>query len=330
MKTRLPPAQTTVKPPLRPLVGVSSCLLGAPVRYNGGHSRSRFLTDELDRHVNWLPVCPEAEIGLGVPRPTLRLQRRDGEDRVVSSKDGTDVSDELAGTADQHFAQLRRLDGYVLKNKSPSCGLFALPVFDEAGNRVDGKGRGAFARRLTALLPSLPVEEQGRLCDPVLREQFAQRVFAHARLRALWESPWRTRDLVELHTRHKLQLMSHSPDGYRETGRIVARAGTVDREQTVASYTEAFHRAMAVLPSRGRHVNALQHAFGMLSSLLDDARRHDLLEAIQDYRREQVPLSVPVALLRHHCAAEEVAWARNQTYLRPYPDDLRLRHAVSV
>lgn len=330
MTNGLPPARTPAVTFPRPLIGVSSCLLGAPVRYNGGHSRSRFLTDELDRHVSWLPICPEAEMGLGVPRPTLRLQRRDGQDRVISSKDGSDVSDELAGIADQHLAQLRRLDGYILKNKSPSCGLYALPVFDDAAVRVDGKGRGAFARRLTDLLPSLPVEEQGRLSDPVLRELFAQRVFAHARLRALWESDWRPRDLVELHTRHKLQLMSHSPDGYRETGRIVARAGVVAREETVAAYTEAFHRAMAVVPSRGRHVNALQHAFGMLSALLDDPRRHDLLEAIQEYRREQVPLSVPVALLRHHCTAEDVAWTRDQTYLRPYPDELRLRHAVAV
>ncbi|MCK9871225.1 DUF523 and DUF1722 domain-containing protein [Nocardiopsis dassonvillei] len=327
MTTRLPPLPDTS---VRPRVGVSSCLLGAPVRYNGGHSRSRFLTDELDRHVDWLPVCPEAEIGLGVPRPTLRLQRREGLDRVVSSADGADRTEELAEVADHHLAQLRHLDGYVLKNKSPSCGLFALPVFDQGGGRVDGRGRGAFARRLTELLPSLPVEEQGRLMDPVLRELFAQRVFAHARLRHLWESDWRPRDLVAFHSRQKLQLMSHSPEGYRETGRIVARAGADDPEEVRAAYTDAFHRAMAVRPSRGKHVNALQHAFGMLSALLDDARRHDLLGAIEDYRREQVPLSVPVALLRHHCAAEDVGWARDQTYLRPYPDDLRLRHAVTV
>ncbi|WP_159944541.1 MULTISPECIES: DUF523 and DUF1722 domain-containing protein [unclassified Nocardiopsis] len=327
MTTRLPPAPTTG---VRPRIGVSSCLLGAPVRYNGGHSRSRFLTDELDHHVDWLPVCPEAEIGLGVPRPTLRLQRREDGDRVVSSADGADHSDDLARTADRHLEQLRRLDGYVLKNKSPSCGLFALPVFNRNGDRVDGRGRGAFARRLTELLPALPVEEQGRLMDPVLRELFVERVFAHARLRRLWESPWRPRDLVALHTRHKLQLMSHSPEGYRETGRIAARAGVDEPEELRARYTEAFHRAMEVRPSRGKHVNALQHAFGMLSPLLDDTRRHDLLAAIDDYRREQAPLSLPVALLRHHCAAEDVEWAREQTYLRPYPDELRLRHAVAV
>lgn len=327
MKAPLPPAQTTQK---RPLVGVSSCLLGAPVRYNGGHSRYRFLTDELDRHVDWLPVCPEAEIGLGVPRPTLQLRRRGDQDRVISSKDGADHSDDLAGTADRHLDRLRRLDGYVLKNKSPSCGLLALPVFDDNGHRVGGTGRGAFAARLTELLPRLPVEEQGRLSDAVLRELFVERVFAHARLRNLWESSWRPRDLVSFHTRHKLQLLSHSPDGYRETGRIAARAGQGDPDEIASAYTEAFQRTLGIRPSRGKHANALQHAFGMLSPLLDDTRRHDVLSAIEDYRRERSPLSLPVTLLRHHCAAETVAWAREQTYLNPYPDDLRLRHAVAV
>ncbi|MBR8741853.1 DUF523 and DUF1722 domain-containing protein [Nocardiopsis sp. MG754419] len=316
--------------PVRPVVGVSSCLIGAPVRYNGGHSRHRFLTDELDRHVDWLPICPEAEIGLGVPRPTLRLQDSEDGDRVISSADGADHSDDLANTADLHLKQLRRLDGYVLKNKSPSCGLYALPVYDASGNRLRGTGRGAFADRLTTLLPSLPVEEQGRLSDAALREHFVERVFAHARLRGLWESDWAARDLVEFHTRHKLQLMAHSPEGYRETGRIVARVGSAEREETVSAYTEAFHRALAVRSSRGKHANALQHVFGMISTLLDDSRRHDLLAGIEDYRRGDAPLSLPVALLRHHCAAEDVTWASEQTYLRPYPDALRLRHPVAV
>ncbi|MEU3015887.1 DUF523 and DUF1722 domain-containing protein [Nocardiopsis sp. NPDC007018] len=323
-----------MNPPSRPVVGVSSCLIGAPVRYNGGHSRFRFLTDELDRHVSWLPVCPEAEIGLGIPRPTLRLQEgptaAPGGERVISSKDGADHTDDLARVADRHLRELRRVDGYVLKNKSPSCGLYAMPVFDGNGDRQRGTGRGAFAARLTELLPHLPVEEQGRLSDPVLREHFVERVFAHARLRALLEEGWRPRDLVAFHTRHKLQLMAHSPDGYRETGRIVARAGDGDPEEVAASYTDAFHRALAVKGSRGRHANVLQHVFGMISPLLDDARRHDLLAAIEDYRETQAPLSLPVALLRHHCSAEGVTWATEQTYLRPYPEALRLRHPVAV
>ncbi|QVJ01821.1 DUF1722 domain-containing protein [Nocardiopsis eucommiae] len=322
-----------MNPPPRPVVGVSSCLIGAPVRYNGGHSRFRFLTDELDRHVDWLPICPEAEIGLGVPRPTLRLQERadsPGENRVISSKDGADHTEDLARVADRHLRELRRLDGYVLKNKSPSCGLYALPVFDDHGDRQRGTGRGAFAARLTALLPHLPVEEQGRLSDPVLREHFVERVFAHARLRTLLEGAWRPRDLVAFHTRHKLQLMAHSPDGYRETGRIVARAGGGDPEEVASAYAEAFHRTLAVKGSRGKHANVLHHLFGMISPMLNDSRRHDLLAGIEEYREGQAPLSLPVALLRHHCAAEAVTWANEQTYLRPYPEALRLRHPVAV
>ncbi|WP_067600342.1 YbgA family protein [Nocardiopsis listeri] len=315
---------------VRPVVGVSSCLLGASVRYNGGHSRNRFLTDELNRHVDWLPVCPEAEIGLGVPRPTLRLQDSEGAARVISSATGTDHSDDLSNVANRHLGRLARLDGYVLKNKSPSCGLFSLPVFDGDGNRLRGTGRGAFAERLTTLLPALPVEEQGRLSDPALREHFVERVFAHARLRALIEGEWAVRDLVAFHARHKLQLMAHSPEGYRETGRVVAKAGAHDRERAAATYAEAFHRALAVRTSRGKHANALQHVFGMISPLLDDTRRHDLLAGIEDYRRGNAPLSLPVALLRHHCTAEDVTWASEQTYLRPYPETLRLRHPVSV
>lgn len=314
----------------RPRVGVSSCLLGAPVRYNGGHCRFRFLTEELSPYVDWLPVCPEAEIGLGVPRPTLRLQRRAGSDRVVGARDGSDHTEELAAVADKHLDGLRRLDGYVLKHKSPSCGMFALPVFDEEGHRVGGRGRGAFTSRLAELVPGLPMEEQGRLSDPSLREAFVERLFAHARLRELWESDWRPRDLVGFHSRHKIQLMAHTPEGYRETGRIAARAGARDRDRTVREYTDAFRRALAVPAGRGRHANALQHVFGMIGPLLDGSRRKDLLAAVEDYWRGQVPLSLPVALLRHHCDAEEVAWACRQTYLRPYPDSLGLRHPVAV
>ncbi|QBI52830.1 YbgA family protein [Streptomonospora litoralis] len=331
----------------RPRVGASSCLLGAPVRYNGGHSRDRFLTDLLDRHVDWVPVCPEAEIGLGVPRETLRLERAGGEDRVVATRSRTDRTDELRAVADRHSRSLSRLDGYVLKNKSPSCGLFGLPVF-EGENRVGGRGRGAFAARLTELHPDLPVEEQGRLSDPGLREHFVERVFAHARLRALFagdagnasepgagggeadDPAWRPRDLVDFHSRHKLQLMAHAPEGYRATGRIVADAGTRPPAAVERDYTAAFTRTLARPTTPGRNANALQHAFGMVSGQLDDARRRDLLDAIDRYRDGLVPLNVPVALIRHHCDAENVAWAREQTYLAPFPADLRLRNALAA
>ncbi|GAB3207846.1 DUF523 and DUF1722 domain-containing protein [Marinactinospora endophytica] len=304
--------------------------MGAPVRYNGGHSRHRFLTDELDRHVVWVPVCPEAEIGLGTPRETLRLDRSaDQRTRIVTARTGTDHTDAIAAVADRHEAQLRRLDGYVLKNRSPSCGLYGMPVF-ENGRRVDGKGRGVFAERLVVQHPGLPVEEQGRLCDPGLREHWVERVFAHARLRALFESDWRPRDLVAFHARHKLQLMAHDPEGYRRTGRIVAAAGRNDPETTEEDYTREFHTTMARRATPGKQTNALQHAFGMISPLLDDVRRHDLLATVDAYRAGRLPLSLPIALLRHHCTAERVEWACEQTYLAPFPEDLRLRNTVGV
>ncbi|WP_285757570.1 YbgA family protein [Nocardiopsis ansamitocini] len=311
----------------RPRIGVSSCLLGAPVRYNGGHSRHRFLTDTLDPFVDWKPVCPEAEIGLGTPRETLRLENSDIGPRAVATKSGTDHTDALAAVADRHLRSLRELDGYVLKNRSPSCGLFGMPVFEDT-RRVEGKGRGVFAARLTELCPELPVEEQGRLSDPGLREHFVERVFARARLRALFAEGWRPRDLIAFHSRHKFQLMAHQPDGYRRTGRIVAKAGTDDPERIEADYTQAFVAAMEHKASPGKHVNVLQHVLGMVGPRLDDVRRHDILEAIRGYRAGHLPLSVPIHLLRHHCAAERVVWAREQTYLAPYPDELSLRNTV--
>ncbi|TDQ54711.1 YbgA family protein [Actinorugispora endophytica] len=312
----------------RPRVGVSSCLLGAPVRYNGGHSRNRFLAEVLDRYVDWKPVCPETEIGLGAPRETLRLNRVGGAARAVATRSGTDHTGDLAAVADRHLAGLRELDGYVLKNRSPSCGLFGMPVFED-GRRVDGRGRGVFAARLTELCPEVPVEEQGRLSDEGLREHFVERVFARARLRALFTGDWRPRDLVAFHSRHKLQLMAHEPDGYRRTGRVAARAGTDGPEAVRDAYTAAFSEAMALRATRGKHVNVLQHAFGMVGPLLDGVRRQDVLDAIDGYQEGHLPLCLPVRLLRHHSAAEGVAWVREQSYLEPYPDRLALRNTAS-
>ncbi|WP_233358758.1 YbgA family protein [Thermomonospora amylolytica] len=314
----------------RPRLAVSSCLLGAPVRYNGGHSRDRFLTDRLSRHVDWVPVCPEMEIGLGAPRPTLRLLT-DG--RLVT-KDGTaDHTAAMTGLADGRIPLLEGLDGYVLKSRSPSCGLLGLPRYASGrpGERTDGqpvdrRGRGLFAALVRDALPDLPAEEDGRLNDPMLREHFVERVFAQARLREFFAGGWRPGDLVEFHGRHKMQLLAHAPDAYRETGRIVARAGAREPAELEADYRRAFTAALAVRGGRGRHANALQHVLGFVSDRLDPARRHDILVAIESYRLGQAPLSVPIALLRHHAEGEEFGYLSQQTYLDPFPADLLLRH----
>ena len=329
----------------RPRVGVSSCLLGEEVRFNGGHKRYRFLTDDLDRYVDWVPYCPEMEIGLGTPREAIRLTA-DG--RLVNR----------GGTAD-HTAAMAALplpadlDGYVFKAKSPSCGIRAIPRYHDDrqhhdrqhhdgqrhdgqhhdGQRHDGRaadhaGRGLYASRVLGAFPLLAAEDEGRLNDPGLREAFVERIFAAARLRSFLAGPWSAGDLVAFHARHKLQLLAHDPARYRSAGRVVAAAGTAPREQSALTYRDVFLAAMAVAATRGRHANALQHAYSRIGRELDRPRRHDLVARIEAYRHGEEPLSVPIALLAHY--ALDLPWLAEQTYLRPFPSDLRLRHAVSA
>ncbi|GAB2853709.1 DUF523 and DUF1722 domain-containing protein [Actinocorallia aurea] len=328
-----PAAPATPPPaPVRPRIGASACLLGEPVRYNGGHARSRFLTDELDPLVDWVTVCPEIELGLGAPRPTLRL-RSDGH---LISRDGTvDHAEGVAAVNDRVMPRFAGLDGFVVKSRSPSCGLFGVPRYASGlpGERTDGqpvdrKGRGAFTAALVEAYPDLPVEEEGRLNDPLLREHFVERVFARARMRALFEAPWRPRDLVAFHSRHKLQILAHDPVRYREAGRVVARAGSDAPAVLVPAYSRVFAEALAVRPVRGRQVNALHHVLGPLSRRIGPVRRAGIVASIAAFSAGEAPLSLPVALLRHDAEAEGLAYLTEQTFLEPFPSALPLRHRL--
>jgi uncharacterized protein YbgA (DUF1722 family)/uncharacterized protein YbbK (DUF523 family) len=308
----------------RPRVGVSSCLLGEEVRFNGGHKRSRFLTDELGPHVDWVPFCPEVSIGLGTPREPIRLTA-DG--RLVNR----------AGTAD-HTAAMAALplpdngadglDGYVFKAKSPSCGIRAIPRYRDDGVAVDHAGRGQYAARVLSAFPLLAAQDEGRLNDPGLREAFVERIFAAARLRALLVSEWTAADLVAFHARHKLQLLAHDPARYRAAGKVVAGAGTTARSVILVAYRDLFLGALAQPATAGRHANALQHAYSRIGRELGRPQRADLLARIEACRRGEEPLSVPVALLAHHASGGDFPWLAEQTYLSPFPAGLGLRHAV--
>jgi uncharacterized protein YbgA (DUF1722 family)/uncharacterized protein YbbK (DUF523 family) len=304
----------------KPRVGVSACLLGQEVRHNGGHSRARFLTEGLAPYVDWAPFCPEVEIGLGTPREPVRLTA-DG--RLVNR----------AGTAD-HTAAMAALpapcgiDGYVFKSKSPSCGIHGIARYGPGGQPVDRHGRGLYADRVLTMFPLLAAEDEGRLNDAVLREAFTERVFAAARLRELFAAAWQPRDLTRFHARHKLQLLAHDPARYRAAGRVAAAAGSAPRERTAAAYADLYRAAMAHRPTRGRNVNALQHAFSRIGRDLDRGRRADLSERIEAYRRGDDPLSVPIALLSHYASTGALPWLAEQTYLCPFPAPLRLRHSV--
>jgi uncharacterized protein YbgA (DUF1722 family)/uncharacterized protein YbbK (DUF523 family) len=304
----------------RPRLGVSSCLLGEQVRFNGGHKRYRFLADELAGYVDWVPYCPEVAIGLGVPREAIRLTA-DG--RLVNRRGDADHTAAMAA-----LPLPAGLDGYVFKARSPSCGLRGIPRYAGNGQPADHAGRGLYAARVLAAFPLLPAEDEGRLNDPGLREQFTERVFAAARLRGLLSGPWQPRDLVGFHARHKLQLLAHDPERYRLAGRVVAAAGTTPAEQTAAAYRDLFLAALAAGTTRGRHANVLLHAFGMVSRDLDRPRRRDLVARIGAYRRGEVPLAVPVALLAHHASGDGLRWLAEQTYLNPFPAALRPRHGA--
>jgi uncharacterized protein YbgA (DUF1722 family)/uncharacterized protein YbbK (DUF523 family) len=301
----------------RPRVGVSSCLLGEEVRFNGGHKRYRFLTDELGPYVDWVPYCPEVSIGLGTPREPIRLTT-DG--RLVNrsgTADHTELMEALPLPAG--------LDGYVFKAKSPSCGIRAIPRYRPDGATA-GHGSGLYADRVLTAFPLLAVEDEGRLNDAGLREAFCERIFAAARLRTLFSGPWSAGDLVAFHARHKLQLLAHDPARYRAAGRVVAAAGP----GAEAAYRDLFLAAMTSRATPGRTANALQHAYSRIGRQLDRPRRLDLVARIEAYRRGEEPLSVPVALLAHYASGGEFGWLAEQTFLRPFPAELRLRHSVAA
>lgn len=310
-------------------VGISACLLGQEVRFDGGHKRDRFVIETLGTFFRFVPMCPELDIGLGVPRESLRLVRRDDETRLVAPKSGSDHTRAMTGYAESKVAELDALDlsGFLLKRASPSCGMERVRVYDENGV-PEKNGRGVFAGVLLDRLPLLPVEEEGRLHDPHLRENFFDRVFGYHRLRRLFRGRWSMGDLVRFHTAEKYLLLSHDPQGYSELGRLVAEGKQRDRDELAARYQERFMQVLAVLATPNKHVNVLEHMMGYLREPLDDAARRELRAAIEDYREGYVPLVVPVTLIRHYVRLHEVEYLQGQNYLEPHPKELKVRNHV--
>jgi uncharacterized protein YbgA (DUF1722 family)/uncharacterized protein YbbK (DUF523 family) len=289
--------------------------------------------------VEWVPVCPEPEVGMGVPRETVRLVGPSEAPHLVAERSGTDHTEAMRRFAEERVAELERLDlsGYVLKEGSPSCGMSGVRVHGDGRSAARRDGVGAFARVLLARLPALPVEEEGRLHDPALRESFVERIFAFARFRTAVAAGMGRGELAAFHARHELALLAHSPDGYRRLGRLAAGAGGAGKGRAAtAAAVEAYGRglmaALAVPARRGRHANVLQHALGQFRGLLDPADRDELALVVKDYQRGLVPLVVPQTLLRHHlrrhAGARGIAWLADQTYLDPDPEELLLRNHV--
>jgi uncharacterized protein YbgA (DUF1722 family)/uncharacterized protein YbbK (DUF523 family) len=318
-----------------PRIGISRCLLGDEVRHDGGHKRDPFLVSTFGRFVEWVPVCPEVEVGMGTPREAIQLvASHDGERsagqpvRLVGVKSREDWTTRMTTFAVSRVRELKSADlaGYVLKKDSPSCGLERVRVHD--GDRMFRTGRGLFAEALVGALPNLPIEEEGRLNDPALRENFVERVFAYQRLRALFSGRWTIHALVVFHSMHKLQLLSHSRQGYAELGRLVAGAVKHPRRDLSQTYQQLFMTTLARLATPGRQSDVMLHAIGHVKRLIQPGDRDELLAAIEDHRRGIVPLIVPITLLRHHVRRYDVGYLKDQTYLDPHPRELALRNHV--
>ncbi len=311
-------------------IGISSCLTGEKVRYDGGHARDPFLMDTLGKFVDFVPVCPEAECGLGIPREAMRLVGDAANPRLITIHTRIDLTGRMGEWAARRVRELEneQLCGFVFKSRSPSSGMERVKVYREDGKgSPQHKGVGLFARAFMDHFPLLPVEDEGRLHDPALRENFITRIFVLKRWRetAAAES---LGALVEFHTRHKLLLLAHNERIYRQLGQLVARGKELKATELLAEYERLMLMALACMSTVKKNVNVLMHMAGYFKKVLGKEEKQELLELIDQYSKEYLPLIVPVTLLNHYVRKYGEKYLAGQYYLSPHPIELALRNHV--
>ena len=313
----------------KPRIGISSCLLGIKVRHDGGHKHDVLITQTLGRHVEWVPVCPEFEVGMGVPREAVRLVGSPANPKMIADKSGKDWTLEMQSYANKRVRKLKDMDlsGYILKKNSPSCGKERVRIYGPKGVSYR-QGRGLFAQALMTKLPLLPVEEEGRLYDPGLRENFIERVFGYHRWQTLVSDGRSIKRLVDFYSQEKLLLFAHSEAHMRRLGRIVAQAKKMSFGAAMEEYGRLFMEALGHRATTRKNTNVLQHMLGYFSKQLSSDERNALLGVIGDYKRSLVPLVVPLTLIRHYADKYDIAYLRGQSYLQPHPKELMLRNHV--
>lgn len=306
-------------------LGVSTCLLGEHVRFDGGHKEDHYLTETLAPFVEWIPVCPEVEIGLGTPREAIRLVGTTNAPRLVAPKAGIDLTEKMQSYARAKIAELRRmnLDGYILKKDSPSCGMERVRIY-HAGGSPSRTGVGLFARVLMEEMPELPVEEEGRLHDAALRANFVVRLFAHQRWRELLANDFGLAALVSFHAQHKFLLMAHSEKHLRALGKLVAAGKTRPLAKLAEEYGSLLFAALREPATKRAHTNVLQHLAGFFKKQLERNDKAELQNVIADFRKGLVPLIVPLTLLKHYINKFELTYLLEQVYLHPHPKELML------
>jgi len=310
-------------------LGISSCLLGENVRYDGGHRLDPFLAHTLGQYVEYVPVCPEAECGFGVPREPMHLEGDPDSPRLVTVRTKQDMTDRLVKWAQKRVAQLEKEDfcGFIFKSASPSSGMERVRVYNERGVPVK-KGVGIFARIFIEHFPLLPVEDEGRLHDPKLRDNFIERIFVLKRWREVLERKESWGNVVGFHTRHKFLILSHSPNYYRTMGKIVAKAKDVSLKELYQKYETLLMESLYLKTSPRKNANVLQHMIGYFKEELSSNEKKELLEVVDFYRKGYIPSIVPITLIKHYARKYDQPYLKQQVCLNPHPLELQMRNHV--
>lgn len=310
-------------------IGISACLAGDKVRFDSGHKRSNFCMDELGNHVEYQKFCPEVAVGLPIPRATIRQVKVDGLIKVCRPDGSNDVGAKLTEYGQKVAKEeAKNLSGFVFCTKSPSCGMERVKVFNEAGTGNTAEGVGFFAAQIMKYNPNLPCEENGRLGDIHLRENFVMRVFVYKQWQQMNEQPISIRELTEFHAKHKYLVMSHNYEEYKRLGRLLGNATKHDIELVKQEYINGLMGALSKPASRKAQANTLSHLQGYFKKFITKIEKQELSSAIDEYRKGFVPLFVPLTLLKHHLTLNHNEYLSNQVYFAPYPNDLRLRFGI--
>ncbi|MGS7761028.1 YbgA family protein, partial [Escherichia coli] len=313
----------------KPKIAISACLLGAEVRFNGGHKESRLCSQALSEHFDFVPLCPEVAIGLGIPRQPIRLIGDPAQPQAVGSVDSSlDVTRPLHDYGVAMAAAHTDICGYIFMQKSPSCGLERVKVYQDGGRPAELSGRGIYAQAFCAAHPDLPVEEDGRLNDPVLRENFLTRVYAYSTWQQLLRAGITRRSLTEFHACYKYQLMAHHPEQYKILGNMLGNLGKNDPREIAPQYFSELMKALKKCATRRTHTNVLQHISGYLKQSISPEDKQEVQYLIGQYLHGIVPLIVPLTLLKHHFRLHPDPYISRQVYLQPHPENLSLRNAI--
>jgi len=313
--------------PERIRLGVSHCLLGEPVRYDGQHKRNAFVVDTLGPLVDFVPVCPEVECGLGVPREAMRLVGPKEKPRLVTIRSGRDLTGQMQDWIKPRLESLAKenLCGFIFKARSPSSGMERVKIYNEKGG-VSGYGAGLFAAAFMARFPLLPVEEEGRLNDPLLRDNFVERIFTLRRYRDAVQGARNLKPLMTFHAAHKYLLMAHQPARVRAMGQLLANSAKGAVRETTAAYEAMLLETLTAKTTTVRCINVLQHMIGYLKQQLTADEKQEFAELLADYRRDDVPLIAPIVMLRHYVRKYNEPYLATQAFLYPHPLEMRLRN----